>query len=112
MIVEVKSIQHTRQLDEINDELRKHIYEEDEYEKYSITQMKNNDNDIAQRQIPLIWNPKQNEYNELDNLKDAIKLDTLNEIVENHDKEENKYEYYNNLLEKYDMNYLQNLIET
>ena len=76
--------------------------------------MKDYDNEIAQRQIPLIWNPKQNKYNELlDNLKDAIKLDTLNEMVENHKKEENKYnEYYNNLFNEYDMNNLQNLIET
>ena len=57
----------------------------------------------------MIWNPKRNKYNEIDNLKDAIKLDTLNEIVE---KEENKYNaYYNNLFKEYDMNYLQNLME-
>ena len=80
MDVEVKSIQRARQLDEINNELRNHIYEEDEYEKYLITQIKDYDNDIAQRQIPLIWNPKQNKYNEIDNLIDAIKLDTLNEM--------------------------------
>ena len=52
--------------------------------------MKDYDNNIAQRQIPLIWNPKQNKYNKIENLKDTIKLDTLNEIVENHKKEENK----------------------
>ena len=53
IVVEVKNIQHARQLNEINDELRNHIYEEDEYEKYLITQMKDFDNDIAQRIIPL-----------------------------------------------------------
>ena len=63
---------------------------EDKYEKYLITRMKDYDNNIAQRQIPLIWNPKQNKYNKIENLKDTIKLDTLNEIVENHKKEENK----------------------
>ena len=86
IVVEVKNIQHARQLNEINDELRNHIYEEDEYEKYLITQMKDFDNDIAQRIIPLFWNPKQNKYHEIDNLKDAIKLDTLNEILENQEK--------------------------
>ena len=40
-------------------------------------------------------------------------LDTLNEMMENHKKEENKYNaYYNNLFKEYDLKYLQNLIET
>ena len=63
-------------MDEINEELRTHIYEDDEYEKYLITQTNDYDNDIAQKQIPLISNPEQNKYNEVDNLKDAVKLDT------------------------------------
>ena len=40
-------------------------------------------------QAPLIWNPRKN-----------------------NEKEKNKYyEYYNNLLRKYDLNYLKNLIQ-
>ena len=55
---------------------------------------------------------KKNNYVEVYNLKDAIELDELNKIIEDYEKEENKYnEYYNNLLREYDLNYLKNLIE-
>ena len=55
---------------------------------------------------PLIWDPRKNKYVEVNNLEDAIKIDELNEIIEKHEKEENKYyEYYDNLLREYNINY-------
>ena len=61
---------------------------------------------------PLIWGPRKNKYVKVNNLKDAIKIDELNEIIEKREKEENKYcEYYDNLLREYNINYLKNLIE-
>ena len=60
----------------------------------------------------MIWDPRNNKYIEVSNLRDAVNIDELNEIVENYEKEENKYyEYYTNLLSEYDLNYLKNLIE-
>ena len=70
------------------------------------------DNDVSMIQAPLIWDPRNNKYIEVNNLRDAIKIDELNEIVENYEKKENKYyEYYTNLLREYDLNYLKYLNE-
>ena len=94
----------------MNNQIQEHINEPDEYENYLMNQI--NDYDIVTN-IPLIWDPEKKTFIEIKNLKDAIKLDALNDIVENHDKEDSKYdEYCESLLKDYDMNNLKNLIET
>ena len=88
--IEVRSMQHARELDEFNEQIENHI-----------------NNDVSTIQVPLIWDPRNNKYIDVNNLRDAVKIDELNGIVENYEKEENKYyEYYKNLLREYDLNYL------
>ena len=109
MYIQVNSIQHARQLDEINSQIQEYISEQDEYESYLISQF----NDyIIESHIPIIWDPEQKKYIEIENLEDAVKLDTLNDIVESHEKEESKYnKYCDVLLKEYELNQLKNLIE-
>ena len=108
--IEVRSMQHARELDELNEQIQNHINEENEYEMYLNNQI--DEYNVSMMQAPLIWDPRKNKYVEVNNLEDAIKIDKLNEIIENHEKEENKYyEYCDNLLREYDINYLKNLIE-
>ena len=107
--IEVRSMQHARELDELNEQIQNHINEENEYEMYLNNQINENDNNVIMIQAPLIWDPRKKKYIEVNNSRDAVKIDKLNEIIENHEKEENKYyEYYNNLLRGYDLNYLKN----
>ena len=110
--IELKSMQHGRELDELNQQLQNQINEHDEYEIYLNNQINEYDNDVSMIQALLIQDPRNNKYIEVNNLRDSVKIDKLNEIVENYEKEENKYyEYYKNLLREYDLNYLKNLIE-
>ena len=110
--IEVRSMQHARELDELNEQIENHINDENEYEMSLNNQINEYDNDVSMIQAPLIWDPRNNKYIEVNNLRDAVKIDELNEIVENYEKEENKYyEYYTNLLREYDLNYLKSLIE-
>ena len=52
MYIQVNSIQHAAQLDEINNQINEHINEQDEYDNYLINEI--NDYDIV-TSIPLIW---------------------------------------------------------
>ena len=109
MYIQVNSTQHATQLDEINNQINEHINEQDEYDNYLINEI--NDYDIV-TSIPLIWDPEQKKYIEIENLKDAINLDALNDTLESYEKEESKYaEYCEKLTKDYDLNHLKNLIE-
>ena len=56
MYIQVNSIQHARQLDEVNSQIQEYINEQDEYENYLIGQF----NDyIIESHIPITWNPEQ-----------------------------------------------------
>ena len=113
MYIEVCSMQHARESDELNEQIQNHINKENDNEMYLNNQIKEYDNHVSMIQVPLIWDPRKNKYIQVNNLRDAVNIDELNEIIENHEKEENKYyEYYNNLFRDYDLNYLTNLIET
>ena len=110
--IEVRSMQHARELDESNEQIENHINDENEYEMSLNNQINEYDNDVSMIQAPLIWDPRNNKYIKVNNLRDAVKIDELNEIVENYEKEENKYyELNKNLLREYDLNCLKNLIE-
>ena len=37
-------------------------------------------------QAPLIWDLRKNKYLEINNVRDAVTIDELNEIIENHEK--------------------------
>ena len=55
MYIQVNSIQHARQLDEMNNQIQEHIKEQDEYENSLKKHI--NDYDIVTN-IPLIWDPE------------------------------------------------------
>ena len=109
--IELKSMQHGRELDELNQQLQNQINEHDEYEIYLNNQINEYDNNVSMTQAPLIWDPKENKYLEVYSLEEAMKLNKLNEVIETHEKQETKYnEYYNNLIREQDLNYVKNLI--
>ena len=89
-------MQYVRELDELNEQIQNHINEENEYEMYLNNQINEYDNNVSMIRAPLIQDPRKSKYIEVNNLREAVKIDELNEIIENHEKEENKYyEYYN-----------------
>ena len=93
--IEVRSMQHARQLDELNQQLQNQMNEQDEYQIYLDNQINEYDNNVSMTQAPLICDPKENKYVDVYSLQDAIKLDKLNEVIETHEKQETKYnEYY------------------
>ena len=44
-------------------------------------------NNVSMIQAPLIQDPSKNKYVEVNNVKDTVKIDELNEIIENYEKE-------------------------
>ena len=84
--IEVRSLQHARELDEFNEQIENHINDENEYEMSLNNQINEYDNEVSMIQAPLIWDPSNNKYIEVNNLRDAVKINELNEIVENYEK--------------------------
>ena len=110
--IEVRSMQRARELDELNEQIENLINDENEYEMSSNNQINEYDNDVSMIQAPLIWDPRNNKYIEVNNLRDAVKTNELNEIVENYEKEENKYyEYYQGARELSEGKYRRSLKE-
>ena len=70
----------------MNEQIENHINDENEYEISLNNQINEYDNDVSMIQAPLIWDPRNNKYIEVNNLRDAVKIDELNEIVENYEK--------------------------
>ena len=58
--IEVRSMQHARELDELNEQIENHINDENEYEISSNNQINEYDNDVDMIQAPLIWDPRNN----------------------------------------------------
>ena len=64
-----------KELDKLNEQIENHINDENEYEISSNNQINEYNNDASMIQAPLIWDPRNNKYIEINNLRDAVKID-------------------------------------